>query len=263
MDNYFGVFKEIIEMNSNIEEVNFYEGKFVNVYEQLSKETKINDFDYYQKYAACYGGPILELACGTGRITLQLAKKKYEVVGVDISQDMLKKFREKLDSEYKRLKSYITLYNQDITNLKLDKKYKLIILPITTIRLIKMDLTEFINKIYNILDDGGCFVFDFQDNYYDKDKLIYTPIKTTSFYDDSKQLNIVMHQDMIDSEHKVSSVNFYGNIIEKYCVKQYIGYTSHKVMKYDEVRDSILKSKFKDFDIYEYMNRYYFCELRK
>ncbi len=53
----------------------------------------LNTFDtdvvFYSKMADKYGSPILELACGTGRITIPIAEKGHEIVGIDISEAMI------------------------------------------------------------------------------------------------------------------------------------------------------------------------------
>ena len=38
---------------------------------------------------------ILELACGTGNLTIPLTKKNYDIAGIDISEEMLSAAREK------------------------------------------------------------------------------------------------------------------------------------------------------------------------
>ena len=40
---------------------------------------------FYQELALTVQGPILDLACGTGRITIPLAKHGFEITGLDIS----------------------------------------------------------------------------------------------------------------------------------------------------------------------------------
>jgi len=47
------------------------------------------DLVMIEQYAALCGSPILELACGTGRALLPLARQGYQVTGVDISPAML------------------------------------------------------------------------------------------------------------------------------------------------------------------------------
>ena len=50
---------------------------------------------FYREEARKAGGPILELACGTGRLTLPLAREGHEVVGLDLSPHMLQRARNK------------------------------------------------------------------------------------------------------------------------------------------------------------------------
>jgi ubiquinone/menaquinone biosynthesis C-methylase UbiE len=47
------------------------------------------DVGFYRSLAAEQGGPVLELACGTGRIALALAADGFDMVGVDRSRPML------------------------------------------------------------------------------------------------------------------------------------------------------------------------------
>ena len=47
------------------------------------------DVPFWRRIGLASGGPLLELGCGTGRITLPLARAGVEVVGVDRSEPML------------------------------------------------------------------------------------------------------------------------------------------------------------------------------
>ncbi len=57
------------------------------------------DRDFYLDLADEYGGPILEFGCGTGRITLPLARQGVDVTGMDASHSMLEVLRAKLAKE--------------------------------------------------------------------------------------------------------------------------------------------------------------------
>ncbi len=50
---------------------------------------------FYREEARRWGGPVLELACGTGRVTLPMARDGHEVVGLDASESMLALARRK------------------------------------------------------------------------------------------------------------------------------------------------------------------------
>ena len=49
----------------------------------------MKDIAFYLDRARMTGGPVLELGCGTGRVTILLAKAGYEVWGIDFSETML------------------------------------------------------------------------------------------------------------------------------------------------------------------------------
>src|SRR5512138_2025268 len=56
------------------------------------------EIDFYLDFAQQAkerGEPALEIACGTGRVTLQLARKGMDVVGLDLDEEMLKVARQK------------------------------------------------------------------------------------------------------------------------------------------------------------------------
>src|SRR5690242_21802516 len=54
------------------------------------------DVAFWQRLAAAADGPVLELGCGTGRISLPLAKSGVSLVGLDRSTPMLARARQRL-----------------------------------------------------------------------------------------------------------------------------------------------------------------------
>jgi SAM-dependent methyltransferase len=52
------------------------------------------DVEFYVEEARASGGPVVELACGTGRIAVPVAKAGVRVIGVDASAGMLEVARE-------------------------------------------------------------------------------------------------------------------------------------------------------------------------
>ncbi len=73
------------------------------------------DVDLYLNFAEArgvHGGPLLELACGSGRLLVPLARAGYSVTGVDASGRMLELARRALEAE--GLTSRCRLIQQDI-----------------------------------------------------------------------------------------------------------------------------------------------------
>lgn len=58
-------------------------------YFDLFKASDMSDLPLYQKFAHKVGGSVMELACGTGRLAIELAKAGFDVTAVDISPRML------------------------------------------------------------------------------------------------------------------------------------------------------------------------------
>src|SRR5207237_10593984 len=69
------------------------------------------DVDLYLNFAEACGGPLLELACGSGRLLVPLARAGYRVTGVDTSGRMLELARRALEAE--GLEERCTLVQQD------------------------------------------------------------------------------------------------------------------------------------------------------
>src|SRR5699024_716321 len=101
---------------------------------------------------------ILDLGCGTGEITIRLAKKGYDISVIDLSTDMLsqaatKSIEEQLD---------VTWIHQDIrqfegfTNLDLCISYCDVMNYITD----KEDIKTAFQKVHEGLREGGLFIFD-------------------------------------------------------------------------------------------------------
>jgi SAM-dependent methyltransferase len=57
------------------------------------------DLELVREVAQRTGGPILDLACGTGRIALALAREGYEVVGLDFNADFIARARAQAEAE--------------------------------------------------------------------------------------------------------------------------------------------------------------------
>lgn len=59
----------------------------------------LEDVAFYLDYARQCGSPILELACGTGRILIPLAEAGFEMYGLDLSENMLTVCRRKVEEK--------------------------------------------------------------------------------------------------------------------------------------------------------------------
>ena len=67
---------------------------FADIYD-LEYGTTTVDLDFYVEHAQAAQSPVLELACGTGRLALRVAEAGIPIVGIDSSERMLAVAREK------------------------------------------------------------------------------------------------------------------------------------------------------------------------
>ena len=74
-------------------------------------------------------GAILELACGTGRVLLPLAREGHEIVGLDLSVQMLDRCRAALAAEPAEVRGRVRLVQADMTSFTLDRRFALITSP--------------------------------------------------------------------------------------------------------------------------------------
>ena len=91
----------------------FYDWEF-----QLFCQEQQNDVKLWLELAEYHGDPILELACGSGRITIPLAQKGYQITALDNSSQML----QLLKSKAFEMKN-ITAVKASMTNFNLSTKY--------------------------------------------------------------------------------------------------------------------------------------------
>ncbi|HEY0753543.1 MAG TPA: class I SAM-dependent methyltransferase [Ktedonobacteraceae bacterium] len=108
----------------------------------------------------------LELACGSGRIGLELlrAPGDFQLEGLDISQEMLAAYQRKLERESSALQQRVTLHESDMSVYQLPHKgeFELIFLPFNSISHlyeVEEQLATFKNT-YEHLSPGGRFVVD-------------------------------------------------------------------------------------------------------
>lgn len=87
------------------------------------------DLPFYLELAERIGGPILEVACGTGRVLLPIARKGIEIHGVDNSRPMLEILKNHLTSEAHEVREKVTLHEGDMRDFRLGKQFPLIIIP--------------------------------------------------------------------------------------------------------------------------------------
>lgn len=117
----------------------------------------LGESQFYIDLAKISGKNILELACGTGRLTQKIANANYHVTGIDISEQMLNIAKKKLKSSSKKIQNNIKYIQGNMSNFNLDKKFSLVIIPFNSFNflLTSDEQRNTIKNVYNHLFKGG------------------------------------------------------------------------------------------------------------
>lgn len=95
------------------------------------------DVELYLALARRSGGPVLELAVGSGRIAVPLAREGYRVTGVDIDPAMLARARKRAEGEVRETADRLELLETDLLELELPgRRYRLAILALNSLLLL-------------------------------------------------------------------------------------------------------------------------------
>ncbi|APC85185.1 class I SAM-dependent DNA methyltransferase [Clostridium botulinum] len=196
--------------------------EFAHIYDELINE----DIDY-EKWAKTITNicddfnlckiDYLDLACGTGNLTLQVSPYFKNMWAVDLSYDMLTEAENKFRENNIKGK----LVCQNICDLKLNKTFNLITCCLDGINYIldKKSLNNLFENVYNHLKEDGLFIFDINSYYklnnilgnnlfsYDDDEITYIWRNSTENNITNMDITFFIREDennyiRFDEEHK-------------------------------------------------------------
>lgn len=98
----------------------------------------LNDTPFYQKLMPSPNSSVLELGCGTGRVTLALVAYCQYIQGIDISPAMISICREKL-LKANIPQTKVQVFEGDISDFDLNKTFDLIIAPFRVLQNLETD----------------------------------------------------------------------------------------------------------------------------
>lgn len=121
-----------------------------------------DDLPFYSDLADIYGGPILDVGCGTGRVMLHLVQEGHACVGVDTSPQMLERAQRKVETTFPDLQNLATFIQGDIVSHRATTPYRMILLPYHTFMHFQDQPTQLavLKQLVANLADDGVIVFD-------------------------------------------------------------------------------------------------------
>jgi SAM-dependent methyltransferase len=97
--------------------------------DEYASKKDLVDAPFYIALAKENGGPVLEIACGTGRILLPTARQGITIHGVDNSVPMLKILRQHILLETSDIQKRIAVFEGDMRTFRGAQKYNLVTIP--------------------------------------------------------------------------------------------------------------------------------------
>jgi SAM-dependent methyltransferase len=132
------------------------------LYDLVPRYSERGDRGFYLEFCRSSGGTILELGCGTGRILIPAARDGCNVVGVDVSEHMLAKCREKLRAEPKEAQERVRLLHGNMTTFDLGSLFACAIIPFRAFQHLTavVEQLQCLHRIHEHLEPEGKLVFD-------------------------------------------------------------------------------------------------------
>lgn len=133
---------------------------FAEVYDLFMDDIPYGEWcEYVAGLLAEYGiqdGLLLDLGCGTGKLTRRLADRGFDMIGIDLSEEMLEIARERSDPEQ------ILYLMQDMREFELYGTVRAIVSICDSMNYLMgyEELVQVLGLANNYLDPGGIFLFD-------------------------------------------------------------------------------------------------------
>jgi SAM-dependent methyltransferase len=115
------------------------------------------DNDYYLREVTAADGPVLEIGVGTGRLFVEARSRGADVYGIDVSEAMVERCREKLPPVDRE-----RVWVEDAVKLRTDRRFDLVMAPFRVLSHVheSADQLRLLDAVHGVLRPGGRFLFD-------------------------------------------------------------------------------------------------------
>jgi SAM-dependent methyltransferase len=132
------------------------------LYDYVTPYRSRPDVAFFVEAARDAGSPVLELGCGTGRVLIPTARAGIEIVGLDLSPQMLAVCRQHLDDEPEPVQNRVQLVQADMRHFELGRRFRLATFPFRPFQhlLTVEDELACLETVHRHLVDGGHVILD-------------------------------------------------------------------------------------------------------
>ena len=180
------------------------------VYDAIPSHKNRPDVAFYTRLATESAGCVLELGSGTGRVLIPIAKAGKSVCGLELSEHMLGRCREILDSGSRKVRDNVKLVQGEFQSFDLRSRFGLVICPFNSfMHLLSVEeQLSCLTCVHEHLVPGGRFAFDV----FDPD---VTRMTSTRFTEEGQPQRFEQPTGSnIDLRHRNKSVDFLSQRIE-------------------------------------------------
>ena len=222
------------------------------VYDKLMEDIDYQAWaNYLDQLISKYKAPgkeLIDLGCGTGSISLKLAQKGYNVLGIDYSEEMLSQ----ADQKFRENNIVIPLYHQDIRQFVMDRNVDIVISTFDTLNYIldEKDIERTFKNVFEVLKKDALFIFD-----------INTPYKLKEILGDNiftyntEEINYIWENDFDDKENICQMcLTFFILDQETGLYERFEEFHEQKSYEIDYLIDILHKTGFKVLNVHGELN---------
>lgn len=231
-------------------------GNFAAIYDRLMNDVDYSQWaDYIQEIFRINSAKpaiVLDLGCGTGSFCNKMASRGYDMIGVDLSVDMLS-----VASSKARKEDLDILYlNQDMTRFELYGTVDAIVCLMDSINYVtdKRGIKRLFKLVENYLNPGGLFIFDINSSYKIKNIL-----GNNTFYSVEDDIAYIW-ENRYDEKKKICTFDLTFFVREKGFYNRYDEIHYERAYSIDELKEMVINSGMDMLSVYDGFN---FSEVNK
>ncbi len=220
------------------------------VYDALMYDAGYDEWSAYiiklmEKAGVPKAGCLLEYACGTGNITLRLAKDGFRVTAMDISEEMLFAAQEKT----RRNALTVEYATGDMCNFSVNRRADAAVCACDGVNYVleQQRLEAFFKQAYSNLKKGGVFLFDISSEY----KL--AGVLGNEFYFDDGDEQTYFWQNAYDEDAKLLSMDITLFVAQGERYRRYDERHIQRAWTQGEITSALMKAGFEDIKAYAFL----------
>jgi len=136
-------------------------------------EHRDKQFDFYASLCEPDACNLLELASGTGIITIELARRGFTITGIDYDEDMLAIARRKAGQEPAAVQERLEFIHADMKSFSTGRQYGLVFIPTCSFGYLSSfeDQVSCLRHAHDHLQPGGLLVIE--ERYYSPEEIVH------------------------------------------------------------------------------------------